>query len=204
MSLFYELAYRIGFTPWEKAATHPAAASHIHTLFDREKQRLPVPIGRALDVGCGNGYWSVELAKRGWEVVGIDLVATAVRRARRLVAQTHVNVKIVQGDITLLRGVGVGVNFRLVWDFGTIHGLTPEQRAAAGHEIDSVTTPDAIVLLLAWTPGRRALLPHGMNRDDVLSMLPGWHITEEEPFDASGLPVPLRNVGPRVYRLARK
>lgn len=203
MSLFYKLAYRIGFTPWEKAARHPATASHIHALFDRETQRFPAPLGRALDVGCGSGHWSVELAKRGWDVVGIDLVATAVRRARRLAAQTDVKVNIVQGDITRLRQAGVGADFRLVWDFGTIHGLTPEQRAAVGHEIDAVTTPDAIILLLAWMPGRRAPLPRGMNRDDVLSMLAGWRITDEEPFDASGLPGPLRNVGPRVYRLER-
>jgi SAM-dependent methyltransferase len=204
MSLFYELAYRIGFTPWEKAASHPAAASHIHALFDRETQRLPAPLGRVLDIGCGGGHWSVELARRGWEVVGIDLAATAVRRARNLVARTGGNVKIVQGDITRLREAGVGANFRLAWDFGTIHGLTPQQRAATGHEIDAVTTPDAIILLLAWTPGRRAPLPHGMNRDDVLSMLPGWRVTDEEPFDVSGLPGPLRNVGPRIYRLERK
>jgi len=43
-----------------------------------------------------------------------------------------------------------------------------------------------------------------MSRDDLLSMLPGWYITHEEPFDASGLPRPLRNVEPRLYRLERK
>jgi len=204
MRLFYELAYRIGFTPWENAAKHPAAAAQIHRLLDRETQGLPAPLGRALDVGCGNGYWSVELAKRGWEVVGIDLVAAAVRRARRLVAQTDANVKIVHGSIARLREAGAGADFRFVWDFGTIHGLTPEQRAATGREIDAVTTPDATILLMAWTPGQRGPLPRGMSRDELLSMLPGWHITDEEPFDTSGLPRRVRNVGPRLYRLQRK
>jgi SAM-dependent methyltransferase len=204
MGLFYELAYRVGFTPWEKAASHPGAAPHIHALFDREAQRSPAPLGRALDVGCGNGNWSVELARRGWNVVGIDLVATAVRHARRLAAQTDVNVKIVQGSITRMREADVGGDFRLVWDFGTIHGLTPEQRAATGREIDAVTTSDASILLMAWTPARRGPLPRGMSREDLLAMLPGWRITDEESMDASGLPGPIRNVGPRIYRLERK
>jgi SAM-dependent methyltransferase len=204
VGLFYELAYRIGFTPWERAATHPAAAPLVHSSFDRETQRLTAPLGRALDVGCGNGAWSLELAKRGWEVVGIDLVATAVRTARHRVAQSNANVKIVHGDITRMREAGVGADFRLVWDFGTIHGLTPEQRAATGREIDAVTTPDAVILLMAWTPARRGPLPRGMGRESMLAMLPGWRITDEEPFDASGLPKALRSVGPQLYRLERK
>jgi SAM-dependent methyltransferase len=203
MSLFYQLAYRVGFTPWEKAARHPAAASQIHAWFNQEMKDMPQPLGRALDIGCGSGHWSVELAGRGWEVVGVDLVATAVHRARRLAAQKSANVKVIQGDVTRLREVGVGTDFALVWDFGTIHGLSPELRNAAGREIDAITTPNAVILLMAWTPGQRAPLPRGMSRDDLLTMLPGWRITREEPFDASGLPKPVRNVGPRMYRLER-
>jgi hypothetical protein len=31
----------------------------------------------------------------------------------------------------------------------------------------------------------------------------GWRIVDDEPFDATGLPAPLRNVDPRVYRFRR-
>lgn len=203
MSLFYSLAYRLGFTPWEHAANHPPAAQHVAALFDREGHGRHRPFGRALDVGCGTGHWAIDLARRGWSVTGVDIVPTALRRARDRAIAAQVEVQFVEGDITALRTAGIRPGFDLVWDFGTIHGLTRDQQRAAGREIDAVASADAAVLLLAWAPGQRGPLPHGMSRDDVAGAFPEWRITSEEAFDATGLPGPLRNVDPRVYRLRR-
>lgn len=41
----------------------------------------PLAPGTALDVGCGEGGDAVWLAERGWAVTGVDVSATAVRRA---------------------------------------------------------------------------------------------------------------------------
>ena len=203
MSLFYALAYRLGFVPWEHAATHPPAARHIDALFVREESGRQPPYGRALDLGCGTAQWSVVLAQRGWQVTGVDLVPKAVRVARERIRAAGTEVQLIQGDVTALRDIGVGSGFRLVWDFGTVHGLTQVQRQAVGREIDAIATGDATVLMLAWAPGRRGPLPRGMSRDDIEEAFGGWRITDEEPFDATGLPGPLRSVDPRVYRLRR-
>jgi SAM-dependent methyltransferase len=40
-----------------------------------------LPPGRALDVGCGEGGDALWLAGRGWQVTGIDIAETALRRA---------------------------------------------------------------------------------------------------------------------------
>lgn len=37
--------------------------------------------GRALDLGCGVGYWSRELARRGWDVLAVDRSPRAIRTA---------------------------------------------------------------------------------------------------------------------------
>lgn len=42
-----------------------------------------LPVGRALDLGCGEGGDSIWLAERGWTVTGVDISATAVHRADR-------------------------------------------------------------------------------------------------------------------------
>lgn len=42
----------------------------------------PLPAGRALDVGCGEGADALWLARRGWRVTGIDLSEVALARAR--------------------------------------------------------------------------------------------------------------------------
>ena len=40
----------------------------------------PLPPGRALDLGCGEGGDVVWLALRGWHVTGVDISTTALRR----------------------------------------------------------------------------------------------------------------------------
>lgn len=37
--------------------------------------------GRALDIGCGEGADAIWLAEAGWQVVAVDISATALRRA---------------------------------------------------------------------------------------------------------------------------
>lgn len=203
MSLFYKIAFRLGFTPWEQAATHPPAVEKISMLFDREESGLQSPYGRALDLGCGTGIWSVELASRGWQVTGIDIVPKAVRSARERAREAGVEVRFVKGDITALRAVGVGSGFRFVWDFGTVHGLTQKQREAVGREVSAVTADDATMLMMAWPPGRRGPLPRGASRGDIEADFPDWKVITEDAFDAFGLPGPLGSVDQRFYRMRR-
>jgi SAM-dependent methyltransferase len=201
VSLFYKIAYSIGFTPWENAATHRPAAEHIAQLFDREQRERRAPYGNALDLGCGTGFWSVDLASRGWQVTGIDFVSKAINKARERAQKAGLDVRFLQGDITALRAARVGSDFQLIWDFGTMHGLSRVQREAAGREISAVAAPDATMLILAWAPGWRGPLPHGASRTDIEIAFPDWKVVDVDIFDASGLPLPLRNVGPRCYRL---
>lgn len=48
-----------------------------------------------------------------------------------------------------------------------------------------------------------AALPRGMSHADVEAAYPGWKVIDEEPFDVSGAPRPMRNANPRWYRLRR-
>ena len=59
----YARMYRFGITPWERYAT--AAASSIAVVLDREETGRSRPLGRALDLGCGRGLYTPELARRG-------------------------------------------------------------------------------------------------------------------------------------------
>lgn len=204
MSLFYRIAYSIGFTPWEHAATHPAAADHIGALFEREARERTPPYGSALDLGCGSGHWAIELAARGWRVTGIDIVPKAIGKARERARRAGADVRFVEGDVTALRAAGVGSGFSFVWDFGTVHGLNPTERAAVGREVSAVAAPDATMLMLAWVPGRRGPLPRGASRADIEAAFPDWAIIDEDAFDVTGLPPPLRGVDPRCYRLRRR
>ena len=44
---------------------------------------LPKPKARVLDFGCGGGEFSIMLAKKGYDVIGTDYSATAIKLARQ-------------------------------------------------------------------------------------------------------------------------
>jgi SAM-dependent methyltransferase len=60
-------------------------------------QYLPLPDGaKILDVGCGFGRHSIELARRGFEVVGIDPSAAMVAASQERAQEAGVNVDFIQ------------------------------------------------------------------------------------------------------------
>lgn len=44
-----------------------------------------IPVGKALDVGCGTGRWCALLNSRGWSVTGIDLQPDTIASNRELI-----------------------------------------------------------------------------------------------------------------------
>jgi SAM-dependent methyltransferase len=200
----YRLAYALGFHPWEDLAGHPPFADKLLELVAREEDGYGPPYGSALDLGTGSAVWGVHLAKRGWEVTGIDIVEKALRRARERVDEAGVEIRLVHGDAMALREAGVGSGFRLVLDTGTFHGLTDAQREALGKEVSAVAAPDATVILDCFAPRRRGPLPRGASRAAVERAFPGWQITDAEVADTDPDPIArLFRFEERFYRLRR-
>src|SRR3954470_5172235 len=148
VSTGYALAYRLGFTPWERYAR--AAAASIAVLLDREEADRSRPLGRALDLGCGRGLQTHELARRGWEAVGIDNVPRAIDGADRGGVS---GATFVLGDVTDLASVHLGM-FDLFLDVGCFQGLSSEQRLAEGGGVSALSNPGATLLMLAFQPTR--------------------------------------------------
>jgi SAM-dependent methyltransferase len=200
MSRFYRFAYAVGFKPWEQDAEN--VAPQLRSLLAREEVDHEPPYGSALDLGCGTGRWSIDLAQRGWEVTGIDLIPKAVLGARRRAEQVGVDARFVEGSVTALRAADVGTGFRLLLDVECFNHLSDEQRAKVGKEVDAVAGADAAILLLVWARARRGPFPRGATREDVGAAFAGWQIVNEEPYNGK-LPRPLRGINPRWYRLVR-
>ena len=53
---------------------------------------------RILDIGCGTGRHSIELAKRGYHLTGVDLSESMLHRARQKAIEAKVIVDFRQGD----------------------------------------------------------------------------------------------------------
>jgi SAM-dependent methyltransferase len=176
----WKFAYSIGFHPWEDAATDPPFVEKASELFAREEHGREPPYGPALDLGTGSGIWGIHLAKRGWQVTGIDFAEKALQRARDRIQKAGVDMRLIHGDVTALQAAGVGQGFRLILDTGTFHDLDSAEREAMGRGVSAVAAPDATVLLLVW-PKRRRPLIRGTSRSEIEAAFPAWKVTNVEP-----------------------
>jgi len=198
MSTGYALAYRFGLTPWERYGR--AAAASIGALLDREEAERSRPLGRALDLGCGRGQKTYELARRGWEAVGIDNIPRAIDAANRRGVS---GATFVVGDVTDLAPADLGT-FDFFLDVGCFQGLSSEQRLAEGRGVSALAYPGVTLLMLAFQPTRIRSVVGGVSRADVEAAFPGWETLSVEPADTRGLGWPLTKSAPQWYRLRQE
>jgi SAM-dependent methyltransferase len=141
----FRILYRLGFTPWDG---HPIAQN-------LENLVATLPVGTALDLGCGTGDSSIYLAQHGWTVTGVDYVPQALGKARAKAAAAKADVNFAHADVTKLSSEGVGSNVQLIVDNGCLHNMSDGDRDAYVREVSAVAAPQARLLIVAFLPGGR-------------------------------------------------
>lgn len=81
---------------WEKAATTEWTQQEVDFLIDTLTIK---PGDHILDVPCGFGRHTLELAKRGFTMTGIDISADYIQKLNEQVEAEHLPVQVIQGDI---------------------------------------------------------------------------------------------------------
>ncbi len=158
-SLFFELRYLLGNAPWDTGVTPPEVVELV--------EQGGLPPGRALDLGCGTGTNSLYLARRGWEVVGVDFSAIAIGRARRRARRAGLPVRFFRADVTNLGFLTSP--FDLALDIGCLHSIPPEGRERYASEVARLVRPGGLYMLYAFLPrpGRppgRGIAPEAVYR----------------------------------------
>ncbi|MBR8743835.1 SAM-dependent methyltransferase [Nocardiopsis sp. MG754419] len=189
--------YRLGLTPWERYG--PAAGAQLRPRLEREARERGNGPRRALDIGCGRGMFTPELARHGWEAVGVDLVPQAIDAARGSAPE---GVTYVVGDATDLESAGLGT-FDLFLDIGCFQGLDTAQRAAQGRGVTALAAPEATLVMLAFGPSIYRRLVEGVSRVEVESAFPAWELTDVEEATTEGLGWPMNRTSPQWYRFRR-
>ena len=115
---------------------------------------------RVLEIGCGMGLHSLELARRGAEVHAIDLTEKAVEATRARMKEFEVDADVRQADAEALPYRDR--TFDLVWSWGVIHHSARTTRVV--REIARVTKPGGQARVMVYnrqgTAARYILLRH--------------------------------------------
>jgi len=141
----WDAAYRdeifAGPPPWNIGETQPEIAELI---------RLGEMRSDVLDAGCGIGDAALELAERGYTVVGIDAAPTAIGAARKAAEERGLtNVTFIRGDITSLDGYDG--QFATILDCTLFHSLPIEARDGYLRSVHRAAVAGAVMYMLVFT-----------------------------------------------------
>lgn len=109
-----------------------------------------LPVGRALEVGCGEGADTIWLAKRGWQVTGVDISPVALERAAQHAEAAGVTDRITWLHADLTDGTSPGSGFDLVAAH-YLH-LPGEQRVPLFHALARAVGPGGTFLVVGHQP----------------------------------------------------
>ena len=98
-------------SPWENKEFARRTISHIDEKFlpgtELEVRFLETEMeidkgAKIIDLGCGTGRHSIELGKRGYNLVGVDISEVLIDEGKRRARSTSVDVKFIKGDLRFL------------------------------------------------------------------------------------------------------
>lgn len=146
---------------WRGAVSAEVTASECEFI---ESELNVSPGSKVLDVPCGNGRHSIELAKRGYEMTGLDLCPEFIADAEQSCSRDRVRVRLLNAD---MRQLSFDEQFDGAFCFGNSFGY--------------VDYADTIRFLegmqSALKPGGKFLVETGMAAESVLPSLQArrWH-----------------------------
>jgi 2-polyprenyl-3-methyl-5-hydroxy-6-metoxy-1,4-benzoquinol methylase len=103
------------------------------------------PGGSVLDIGCGSGEIAAWLARRGFNVLGVDFAPSAIAKAQ----SAHAGAEGLSFEVVdIAREAPPGGPFDALVDRGCLQGVLPEHRPAYVRHVASVAKPGAHFLLV--------------------------------------------------------
>jgi len=146
-------------TPWDTNITPPEVVEFLANT----------TAGRALDLGCGTGTNAISMARRGWQVTGVDFISSAIRKARRKAGAAGLAIDFVTADVTDLKGIHGPFDYAL--DIGCLFGLDAESRMKYADNLVRLLRPGACYMLYAWLPREWSGRMIGITEGQIESML---------------------------------
>jgi tellurite methyltransferase len=159
---------------------------------------------RLIDLGCGEGRDIVYFAQHGFEVVGLDLSAVGLEKARQYAEEAGVRIDTIHGDVAEYE---IGEAFDVVFSTGTLHFIPPELRTQRFEHFKAHTAPDGVHIITVLVD--KPFLPPAPDLDPGESLFESgelshyywdWEIVycAEEIFDCKSGGVPHKHAACRI------
>ena len=141
---------------WEKGDFTKIADS-MRESGDALVEQLDVKPGlKVLDVGCGDGTTALPEARRGADVLGVDIARNLVEAGKRRAKEAGLsNVRFQEGDVTNLAGLADSSFDLVVSIFGAMFAPRPFDVAK---ELVRVTRPGGRIVMGNWIPNDPTLV----------------------------------------------
>lgn len=101
--------------------------------------------GKALELGCGTGAFSIFLARQGFTVTGVDFAPTAIRKAKARATSAGASAQFMVGDVTRLDDLDD--QFDIALDIGCFHCLNAAQQRNYALELARLTRQGSTLLI---------------------------------------------------------
>jgi SAM-dependent methyltransferase len=142
----HELQYRLrrssGHAGWHRPEVLAAQREQLSATFD---VNVVPQQGRAIDLGCGAGDGSIFMARRGYQVMGVDLSPTAIEWASENADAAGVEVEFRVGSVLTLAGVE-DASCDLALDWHCLHCIIGEDRRSFLRNARRVLRPGGVLI----------------------------------------------------------
>jgi 2-polyprenyl-3-methyl-5-hydroxy-6-metoxy-1,4-benzoquinol methylase len=150
--------------PWDSGISPPELMDYLDT-------KKP---GRALDLGCGTGTNVITMAKKGWQVTGVDYASLAISTAQKKARAAGVTVVLRVADVIRLDELTGPFDFIL--DLGCFHSLNGIEKNGYLDQINHLISESGHWLLYGFIKTLQNESGPGLMPNDVEKILSSFKL----------------------------
>jgi tellurite methyltransferase len=144
---------------------------------------LNIPVGNALDIGCGNGRNALFLSKEGWKVYALDVDDEAINSIMNNAGEATLNIQIYREDIRTFKS---DKKFDLIVCLMVLHFFTENDIKQVIKWMQDHTAPGGKNVISGFTDKNQSgTRPYLFKSDELTEYYKNWLIDNYEEADSS-------------------